>query len=94
MCQGFIVYYPAKEYSPGIPWVCIYGIDLFTACSPEMEVTPYSADSRGLQFLESERSFGVAGDQCSVGSDPSSSGMQTKLPMVWIAVALVVFSCL
>lgn len=87
------MYYPAKDFSPGVPWVCILGVNVFVACTPEMEITPYSADSRGLQFLEGERSFGAASDQCAAESGPSSSGgFRTKLLAlaVWIASFSVV----
>jgi hypothetical protein len=61
-----------------------------------MEITPCSADSRGLQFLESERSLGVASDQCAANDELglSSSGFQTKLLMVWMAPLMVVSSWL
>lgn len=58
MCQGFLVYYPAKKLiSNKFPWVCVYDAPL-EACNAELTVEQLGPETTPIQ----ERSFGFEGE--------------------------------
>jgi hypothetical protein len=86
MCEGFIVYYPAKRVlGNSFPWACMYDLPFITACSAQMEIIAGVSDERSLV---SERSFGLSDGQCTNDNKTTdNSGALRKLVTVVSTIA-------